>query len=42
MARFRVNVCLDRVAAGDVDAALTAAMAPFDYNFSDEWNSAGE
>jgi hypothetical protein len=42
MATFRANVCLEPSAANDVNAALTAAMAPFDYNLADNWNPAGE
>jgi hypothetical protein len=40
--KFRVNVCVEPSAAGDVNAALTAAMAPFDHNRTDDWNPAGE
>jgi hypothetical protein len=42
MTKFHVNVCLEPPSAGDVNAALTAAMAPFDYNLTDDWNPVGE
>jgi hypothetical protein len=40
MTKFQVNVCLEPSSAGDVNAALTAAMAPFDHNLTDDWNPA--
>ena len=42
MTKFHVIVCLAPSAAGDVDAALAAAMAPFDHNLNDDWNPAAE
>ncbi|WP_030435745.1 hypothetical protein [Actinoplanes subtropicus] len=42
MTKFHVNVCLAPPAAGDVDAALAAAMAPFDHNLTSDGNPAGE
>lgn len=38
MTRFHVNMCLEPTAAGDLDAALTAAMAPFDHNLTGDWS----
>ena len=43
MAKFGINVCLKPCATHEVSAALTAAMAPFDINLSDEdFNPHGE
>lgn len=42
MTKFRVNVCLKPSTAGDLNAALSAAMAPFDHNLTDDWNPLGE
>lgn len=36
MTKFHINVCLKPCATHEVRAALTAAMAPFDINLSDE------
>lgn len=43
MTKFRINVCLKPCATHEVNAALTAAMAPFDINLSDDdFNPEGE
>lgn len=42
MTKFCVNVCLEPSAAGDLDAALSAALAPFDHNLTGDGNPAGE
>ncbi|MBR7839485.1 hypothetical protein KDL01_39885 [Actinospica durhamensis] len=42
MTKFRVNVCLKPCATHEVNAALAAAMAPFDMNLSDDFNPHGE
>jgi hypothetical protein len=43
MTKFRINVCLNPCAPHEVNAALVAAMAPFDINLSDEdFNPDGE
>jgi hypothetical protein len=42
MTKFHLNVCLAPSAAGDVNAALAAAMAPFDHNLTNDWNPNGE
>ena len=41
MSKFRINVCLPPSAGVDLEAALQAAMAPFDINLSADYNPDG-